>query len=358
MSKRWLKLVKKIWDSNLGTLNYPYKLIYVVTKECHSKCLNCHIWKVKPQNELTLDEIRKFAQNSTYFSWIDFIGGEPTDRKDFVELVEVFLENCPDLLLVHFPTNGLKTKRILSMSEQLARKCPKLVVSVSIDGPPEVNDRLRGIPNDFDSAIKTYIGLKNIENVDTYIGMTLYPETVNLVTATVDAIKQRVPEFTYKDLHVNLPHISEHYYENTSTSPQMTEDMNGAIQELMKLRGMPIRPFEIVERMYHRRVKKYIETRKTPEDCASLMASCYLSENGTVYPCNIWNEPLGNIRDTGYKLEPLLRTDRALELRRKIINKECPNCWTPCEAYQSLFANLWPIKQVRSLSRQVKCRLR
>ncbi len=341
MLYQWAKLFNKVIKANFNRLDRPFKLTYVVTKECHSKCLNCDIWKVKPKNELTLDEVRSLAKNSPFLSWIDFTGGEPTDRKDFVELVGTFLENVPDLLLVHFPTNGLKPKRIIPAAQEILKmKVPRLVVSVSIDGPQEVNDRLRGIPGDFERACETYMGLRALKKVHTYIGMTLYQENVSLVKETVANISRLVPSFSFRDLHVNIPHVSEHYYGNLAAKPEVTKEMVLVIDELMKLRGIPRQPFEWVERMYHRRVRSYIESRKTPENCASLMASCYLSENGTVYPCNIWNEPLGNIRDFGYSLLPILESQKAKMLRKELLNKNCPNCWTPCEAYQTLAANI------------------
>ncbi len=341
MLQRWLNLSGKILAANFGRLDAPFKLTFVVTKECHSKCVNCLIWQVKPSGELTLDEIRQFAKNSPYLSWIDFTGGEPTDRDDFVELVGAFVENCPHLLFVHFPTNGLKTKRIAEMAQRIASlRGPRLVVSVSIDGPREVNDRLRGIPGDFERAVDTFARLKELKRVRSYIGMTLYRENVSLIEQTVSEIQAKLPSFHFRDLHVNLSQVSPHFYENSAIPLDPTPEMNAAIDRLMKRRGMPRSLFDFVERMYHRRVRQYLATRECPQDCASLMASVYLSEQGTVYPCLVWNEPLGNIRDTNYSLEPILRSSRAGELRRQLLLKQCPNCWTPCEAYQTLASNI------------------
>jgi len=341
MDARWFRLARKILASNFERLKYPYKLTYVVTKECHSQCLNCDIWKVKPHNELTLAEVSTLAKNSPFLSWVDFTGGEPTDRQDFVDVVQAFVESCPDLLLVHFPTNGLKPKRIAQVADSLKNlRDAMLVITVSIDGPPELNDKLRGIPKDFARAVETYTLLKAMPHVRVYIGMTLYPENTHLVKETVAAIAEQVPGFSYADIHLNIPHVSAHYYENSATAPKATLQMADAVEELMKLRGIPLKPFEWVERLYQRKVRRYLASGITPIGCASLMSSCFLAENGTLYPCIIWSEPLGNIRDHGCSLVPLLRSPKARELRAAIKLKQCPNCWTPCEAYQSLAASL------------------
>lgn len=341
MLKRWYNFGRKIWRSNFNRLPAPYKLTFVTTKECHSRCINCEIWKIKPKGELSLEEITQFARNSPFLSWIDFTGGEPTDRKDFVEVVKAFVDNCPDLLFVHFPTNGLKTKRIQKVvSELQLLRAPNLTVTVSIDGPPELNDHLRGIPGDFSRATETYSAITKL-GVKAYIGMTLYQNNMGLVDETVAALRAAIPGFSRRRLHLNIPHISGHYYGNTGPSPMPSISMVDVINNARKQRGFPRSAFDVVELMYQRRVRSYIETQKCPQDCASLMASCYLSEHGMVYPCLIWDEPLGNIRDHDYSLIPILGSLKAKELREALLRKNCPNCWTPCEAYQTLFANLF-----------------
>ena len=341
MLRKWLRFGRKVWDSNFGRLADPYKLTFVTTKECHSRCINCEIWKVKPKNELTLDEVTQLAKNSPFLSWVDFTGGEPTDRKDFVEVIQAFLDNCPDLLFVHFPTNGLKTKRIEKVvSDLLQIGAPNLTITVSIDGPPEVNDPLRGIPGDFRKAVETFQAIERL-GVKVYVGMTLYTENVRLIDATVAAIREIHPTFSYRQLHVNIPHISGHFYENKDVAPLPTGEMVDQIDQFMKKRGFPRSPFDLLERMYHKRVRQYVDSKACPQDCASLMASCYVSETGMVFPCLIWDEPLGNIRDHGYSMLPMIKGAQAKQLREDLLAKNCPNCWTPCEAYQTIAANLF-----------------
>jgi MoaA/NifB/PqqE/SkfB family radical SAM enzyme len=327
--------------SNFGRLAHPYKLTYVVTKECHSKCIHCEIWKIKPKNELTLDELTSFAKKNPYFSWVDFTGGEPTDRDDFVEVVETFIAHCSDLLLVHFPTNGLKPKRIESAATRIAQKTPTpLVVTVSIDGPRELNDRLRGIPGDFERATETFNRLRKVKRVKVFVGLTLFKDNVDLIEQALEELKKVIPGFSNTDLHINLPHTSEHYYENETTAPKATLLMVEKINEVRKMRGLPLSPMALIEQMYQKRVSKYISTGSCPSNCASLLSSCFLSETGTVYPCSIWNEALGNIRDYDYSLQPILELSKTKELRERLLKKDCPNCWTPCEAYTTLAANL------------------
>ena len=343
----WIKLSQDVLSSNTRTLGLPYKLTYIVTKECHSRCVNCKIWRIKPENELTLDEVKRFASQSPFLSWVDFTGGEPTDRPDFVEVVQAFIERCPNLIFVHFPTNGLKPDRIETVARQIKNLSPKrFVITVSIDGPSKVNDGIRGIKGDFESAVETYSRLKQISGIDVFVGMTLYPNNVNTLDEMVAEIQKKVPSFSYHDVHVNVPHVSGHYYGNTEhTDEKPSETIPRVMKELMKKRGIPLKPFEWVERLYQSQVAKYIQTGKTPIGCSSIMSSCYLAEEGTLYPCSIWDAPLGNIRESQYSLVPLVQSARAKLMKEKIKKKECPNCWTPCDAYPSIASNLMRVTQ-------------
>jgi len=76
---RYLNFAKKLYCSNLKKLEHPYKIFLVVTKSCQSRCLNCHIWKEIPKNELTLFEYELIAKNlNSHLSWLNISGGEPT----------------------------------------------------------------------------------------------------------------------------------------------------------------------------------------------------------------------------------------------------------------------------------------
>ena len=346
-ARRWWRLTRKIIQANRNQLTKPFKLTYVVTKECHSRCVHCHIWKERPNNELTLSEITEFTKNSPFLSWVDFTGGEPTDRPDIVEVVEAFVENCPDLMLMHFPTNGLKPQRCFEICKKiLALKSGRLVVSVSIDGPPAVNDSLRGIKGDFALAVQTYKLLKTLPKLDVYVGMTLFPKNMDLIDALVLAIQKEIPGFRYKDLHVNLPHTSSHYYQNQSID-RIKLDRHALLQHInnfSKKRGIPMSPFAWVEKMYQREVAKYLSDGNCPQDCGALMTQVYLAADGTLYPCSMWDVSLGNIREWKYSMAPGLESQEAKKLRSELLQKKCPNCWTPCEAYSTLASNIFRFK--------------
>jgi len=200
----WSRFALRTAAAASGIEGRPTKLNFVVTKRCASRCVYCDIWKVKDtpgglDGELSLDEVQAVAAANPYFQWIDFTGGEPTDRPDLVSVIQAFARACPDLLLVHFPTNGIATKRIEQAAMEISQTVrARLVVSVSIDGPPELNDRLRGIRNDFAHAVDTFAVVRRLLGpAHVFVGMTLHGHqascgqtTSELVARTFAAVNE------------------------------------------------------------------------------------------------------------------------------------------------------------------------
>ena len=57
-----------------------------------------------------------------------------------------------------------------------------------------------------------------------------------------------------------------------------------------------------------------------------------------VYPCSIYSRPLGSLREHDYRLRDILEAAESRAAREAVVAEACPGCWTPCEAYQSIFA--------------------
>ena len=73
--------------------------------------------------------------------------------------------------------------------------------------------------------------------------------------------------------------------------------------------------------------------------CHALSASCFVDSWGNVFPCTIYDRKLGSLRDVGYDLRRIWSSDLAVRTQKEIWEYDCPQCWTPCEAYQSIMGN-------------------
>lgn len=76
--------------------------------------------------------------------------------------------------------------------------------------------------------------------------------------------------------------------------------------------------------------------------CQAAAVSCFIDPCGTVYPCSTFAAPIGSLRDHDYDLGVIWRSVNKSLIRKLIREGSCPGCWTPCEAYQTILANLIP----------------
>jgi MoaA/NifB/PqqE/SkfB family radical SAM enzyme len=289
--------------ANVTRLAFPMKLTFCITYWCNYRCQTCNIWKMKPTDELSLDEIRQFFQRSNGFSWVDLTGGEVSLRKDFVDIAAAVIDNCRDLLMLHFPTNGYLTDKLVEYTREIARMGPeKLVVTVSCDGDEETNDRIRG---------------------------------------AFAAAQHEIPDLHHRDFHANIVHTGHYLHNDDLELGKQVEaqDLARASEEYARLRGRNAGPNNYLERTYLKKVRRFLETGRTPMRCHALRSSCFIDSWGNVFPCTIYDHKVGNLREVDYELGRIWNAPETAALQREIWDYKCPQCWTPCEAYQSIMGN-------------------
>lgn len=349
--KKYAVLAKNILQANLVRPDHPYKLTFAVTSKCNYRCQTCNIWQKPPQDELSTAEIECLFKKAPVFSWIDLTGGEVFLRKDFLDIVEIILASSPNLLLLHFPTNGYLTETIVPAVRKIAQWKPeKLILTVSMDGDETVNDRIRGISGGWRRQIETFKGLREIPGVQTVLGMTISALNVDQFEKTFQAAKKEYPSLSHDDFHVNIVHTSSHYFGNTGTDLVAGKEkaMAETIQNYMRTRTFPLNPVSFLEKQYLKRVGKFLQTKKTPIRCQALRSSCFLDASGGVFPCTVYDRTIGNVRESDYDLLALWNSEFSRRLQKEIWEFNCPQCWTPCEAYQSILGSLFRIDHGRT----------
>lgn len=319
----------------------PYKLNWILTERCNLRCTACGVWR-SPRRELALDEVRTFLDKSNGFSWVDLSGGEIFLRDDLVDIFDAVISRCRRLALLHFPTNGLLTERILGVTrEVLAMRPPRLVITVSVDGPPDLHDAMRGAAGSFDRALDTFARLRELRGCTVALGMTLSSGNLGKLGETLAAARRVVPRMGWRDLHLNIAHRSDHYYKNPDLRLPEPGRLLADLRTARARRGIPRSPLELLERRYLILAKRYLATGRCPVRCRALEATCFLAADGTVYPCVTWNRPVGSIRESGYDLARVWRSPAAAAARAELAHGRCPGCWTPCEAFPALAGAPW-----------------
>lgn len=329
--------------ANLVRLDRPLKINLALTYWCQYRCKTCNIWQRRPVDELTTSEVMRFVERNRHFSWADLTGGEIFLREDINEIFDAVASTWRQLVILHFPTNGFLTAKIVDSAARLARRgIPHVIITVSLDGDEQVNDEVRGINGGFDRQMATFAALHQMPGIQAVLGMTVSRYNAGQVEHTFAACQRRYPALTWNDFHVNLAQVSDHYYGNATGEP-VVAPRETALRELGIYRSRRAgRPSLTgwIERSYLARLERFLETGATPMRCHALRSSCFVDPWGTVFPCISYTRPMGQLRDTDMQLEPIWRAPATTAVQRAIWQGDCPQCWTACEAYQSILGNI------------------
>ena len=333
----------RVLASNVRPLRSPLKLTFALTYWCQYRCKTCNIWQRKPTDELSTAEIVAFVRENPHVTWADLTGGEIFLRKDIDEVFEAIVTGWQRLAILHFPTNGFLTDRIVPTVRRIAGRGPAhLIVTVSLDGDETLNDEIRGIKGGFKRQIETFKALREIEGVDVVFGVTLSSYNAGRFRETFEACARACPGLTPDDVHLNVAQTSGHYYGNESADRLMPtrQQAESELAEYRRLQGRGHSPKHLLERAFLGYLHEYLRTGQTPMPCHSLRASCFIDPWGVVYPCITYSKPIGELRQTGMRLQPIWDAHETRLLQRQIWEGDCPQCWTACEAYQSILGNV------------------
>ncbi|MEO5345874.1 MAG: radical SAM protein [Magnetococcus sp. YQC-9] len=349
---RFLHLARALLASNLlRTHPKPYKLTFAITNRCNAQCRHCDIWqKVEPATPLRLDEIERFFSRYPHWAWIDLTGGEPFLRPDLLLLVEAILKRVKRLYHLHLPTNAVSpTLTIQRIEAILALNPPRLTISLSLDGPPDQHDLLRGVSGNWHGVMEVWEHFRRHPDprLQLFFGFTLSDHTLGTLPITMQSVKERFPEIDARAWHLNIAHHSDHYYGNPKTRLRSLESTAAFEAEISRLHAQKIirrwiDPVAFLECLYLSYARAFVRGVTHPMPCRAVDASLFLASDGTLYPCSIWNRPLGNLRDHDFDLMQLLVSPLVQSIRAEIQANHCPGCWTPCDAYPTILGNLLP----------------
>jgi MoaA/NifB/PqqE/SkfB family radical SAM enzyme len=328
----------------------PLKLNLCLTYWCQYKCKTCNIWQRKSSDELTTDEVVALVRQNPDVTWVDLTGGEIFLRRDIDDIFDAVVTGWSRLAILHFPTNGFQTDRIVRSVERIAGRGPaRTVVTVSLDGDEALNDEIRGVTGGFRRQMETFTALRRLPGIVAALGMTLSTHNLGAFERTFAACARECPGLTVDDMHLNVAQRSGHYYANAEMDAVVPDPMvaRGEMQNYRRLRRPARSPRQLLENAYLRNLDEFLLSGRTPMPCHALRASCFIDPWGVVYPCITYSRPMGRLRDTGMRLDPIWNATATAQVQDEIWNGQCPQCWTACEAYQSILGNAVAFRRAR-----------
>ena len=315
------------WRYRFNNRNRIMGLRFTTTWKCNSRCITCAIWKDKDagKNDLSIEEIDRFSQ-SKYFKNVQYItlsGGEPTLRPDLPELVSVLHKNIPSASF-GITTNGMSPDIEEKMFRKILNNNPEInfrLVGISLNGPKDIHDLTRGIPEAWDKAVETYERLKNLvhcefsfafckENITHFNWVRDFAKSKGSKAYICWTVMNDRFDVTDKDLVFWQPGMEKVLSKYAMEESPFPDNLLGKIGNIIAL------PHSITLACLYDHI---INRKKMP--CFAGSQIVHVDPNGNVFPCNFklsHDRIIGNIRDKSF--------DKIWESISPAILSEIKNC--------------------------------
>ncbi len=280
-----------------------------------------------------MPEIEKIAKSVPHLLALSLTGGEPFLRADLAEIASIF-SRFTSIANLQIPTNGFLTDKIVKISQEISECCRKdmrIVVAVSLDDLEERHDAIRQVPGIWDKAIETIKQLKELEkqfsNFSVSSCITINRSNQERVGELMDFLKN---ELKVKDIGVNLIRSEVKDMSLKEVDIKYYDDVNSKIREDFLRGTYRQKKPSIIRRILSSR--QYVGSRLISETYSQgrYITPCYagsllaiLRENGDIYPCEMLNLKMGNLRDFDFNLKKLWHSGPAEEVRKKIKKMKC-----------------------------------
>jgi radical SAM protein with 4Fe4S-binding SPASM domain len=314
---------------------------HFVTSVCNARCAHCFYPINAGKRELTLEEIGRLLTTLPPIRLLLIGGGEPFLRRDLPAIIRLYHERT-GFFTCSVPTNGFSASEISRMTEEICAISPELSfgVTVSLDGFREFHDRVRRLPGLYDRATETLEALLALSR-------RLPNLTVGVTTVFMRDNQGEIEAFgehVWRRYRPNQHSIN--WIRGDAFDPSLKEGLDLDLYEKVCAqtdarytgadiatgwRGARARARHLI----NRRRSEYIarQARGGPFEgfCLAGDREFILTEDGTVYGCELIDRPLGNVRDTGYDFGPIRESQAAREFLERKKERLC-RCTHECNA--------------------------
>ncbi len=328
---RYLKKAVKLFRKK-GIM--PEYITFFVTNRCNARCGHCFYWKElnSRSNELTLAEIERASKTMGDFLYLLVTGGEPFLREDLAEIVKIFYKNN-NVRKFTLVTNGSLPEKIEGSLKRLMSGCPEAYVTlfVSLDGIGEEHDAIRGVKGLYAKALESIKRARLLQALypNLSIGVTMIYSSGN--KDRIIDIYERIKSDVRPDI-VNCNFVRG----TVKDEGTKTNDMGNFIKlqkaiegDLIMRRIKGVSDPIIADLTAACKFESMAQLVRTVEEdrylspCYAARINAVIYPEGDVFPCELLDEKMGNLRESGYDFRRIWFSGRAEEVRRKIDKSRC-----------------------------------
>ena len=305
----------------------PLFASYNVTGRCNMRCLFCEWWKTDRPELPTKKALAAIdAVCSLGVPFFDLSGGEPLLRKDLSALAKrAAFHGC----LVSMNTNGtlLNEKRLSEMADVLD------LVVVSLDGPKDVHDKIRGVPGTYHKAMKA-IRLLKAHGIKVGINSVATPWNIDVLPSFIEELRNQVDFAQIQPIHPYPPPP-----ENLTSDKQV----NRLVGYLLRLKRIDP-SFLAVPTDFLKGFELFFKG-EAPKICHAGELYVAIDPMGKLLACPARSDLV--LGDTlNESVDVILKGERDSEGWRKV--SACRGCWLECTAGVSIMLKN-PLKEAPQL---------
>ncbi len=306
-------------------------LVLLPHNRCNCRCVMCDIWQIRLVREITASDLQSHRRSlrALHVRWVVLSGGEPLMHSDLGALCRFLHEEGMRVTLL---TAGLVLERYARM---VAENVDDVIVS--LDGPPEVHDAIRGIPRAFERLARGIEAVTTIQpglpiaarctiqkgnhlhlQTTVQVARRLGLNSVSFLAADVNSTAFNRPGGWTRDRQAKVALDAKEVEELSREIDGLLENYAQAIEDGFLVEG--------AEKL--RRIEQYFraqlgQVEAVAPRCNAPWVSAVIEADGSVRPC-FFHPPLGTIREGS--LHSILNSQQAVDFRASLNVPSNPVC--------------------------------
>lgn len=303
----------------------------ITTYRCNARCQMCNSWANPSRQEEEFDPIilKKIPGK---MKRLNVTGGEPTLRKDLMEILEILYPKTQKLEL---STNGYFTKKLIA----IGKRYPNIRIRISVEGLPKLNDELRRIKNGFDHALHSILELRALGLKDIGFAIVISDKNIFDLTYLYELCSSLGLEFSQSAMHNSF-----YFFKNDNKIENIEiveEKMRQFIKILLssKRKNLRLRIKDWFRAYINAGLLRYMKGKERAIPCYAGTESFFVDPRGQILACNGSGEPwvMGDLRVQEF--EEIWFSEQANRVRNLVQNCQ-RNCWMTGSSVPAMRKNI------------------
>ena len=324
-----INIAKRVFKSIFFNQIPNYSIIYIDGR-CNMLCgFCCHAaMDARKTPIMSAKQWGLIFKKAKSLLHLTITGGEPFIRKDFVEIIDNIILNC-GVPRVSINTNGFYTSRIKDFIPELINKHKdtEFTLSISVDGPEEIHDRVRKFKGAYKQLLETIDVMKVYRNKSNFflkLASVLTKDNKNYLEDFMKQTSSWPVDFHELILVRDVPvkeqlEIKEDYeklskIQHKKASNLWRRSFNG----------------KLFEKIYLETIKR-IDSNKVHSPCLAGGRLVEIFPDGAVRGCEVkklWDiSKIGNLNDSNLDIVDIIKSKKAKDFRK--VAKKC-TCTFEC----------------------------